>query len=460
MLVLIALVLGAADGGAPVGVSLSPSEVYARISASVFLVTTDAALGSGVIVGPELLVTNLHVIKGAKTIRVSRDDSGWDATVEKSNIEHDLALIRVPGLQGSAPRRRALSTMRVGERVYALGAPQGLEQTFSEGIVSALRPGTKEFRPLQHTAPMAQGSSGGGLFDDRGRLVGINTLMRAVVMRGRVDLAGDLNFAVPADWIDELLSAKGQPLVASGDGGTSRPLYTALRRPLAVDCHLVRRDRYAPGLSGELTERIGEEQLDDHLYVVGFREEVAAVRARDPFIGERRDVVMSAIDIASGVVQFTRASGQVMTFAFGEDGSIVVLFAEAAELHGQRRGLVTFGECSPVDFEAIKEEREAVIRRQEVEFEGRPAGQASTEEACEKGAPGACLVAAKEKLRSGAEKKAAAYFGKACTLGSRRGCEVAVGMYTQVGNSMVATTLRQRLCQLGGCSPSDQPAQR
>ena len=70
MLALVAVVLGAADGGTSVGVSLSPSEVYARISSSVFLVTTDmgpmVGQGSAVIVGPELLVTNAHVIKGAR----------------------------------------------------------------------------------------------------------------------------------------------------------------------------------------------------------------------------------------------------------------------------------------------------------------------------------------------------------------------------------------------------------
>jgi hypothetical protein len=82
--------------------------------------------------------------------------------------------------------------LRIGQRVYAIGAPQGLELTISEGIVSSLRevPGGSV---IQTTAPISPGSSGGGLFDLSGRLVGIMTFQHRY--------GQNLNFALPADWI-------------------------------------------------------------------------------------------------------------------------------------------------------------------------------------------------------------------------------------------------------------------
>lgn len=72
---------------------------------------------------------------------------------------------------------RSFSSLKVGETVYAVGAPRGLELSLSSGIIAQLR-GDPIFEPpllIQTTAPISPGSSGGGLFDERGRLVGLTS---------------------------------------------------------------------------------------------------------------------------------------------------------------------------------------------------------------------------------------------------------------------------------------------
>lgn len=89
---------------------------------------------------------------------------------------------------------RSYASLEVGEPAYTLGSPVGLELTLSNGIVSGQR--EEDGRSfVQTTAPISPGSSGGGLFDSRGNLLGITTL----ALVGREHLNQSLNFAIPAD---------------------------------------------------------------------------------------------------------------------------------------------------------------------------------------------------------------------------------------------------------------------
>jgi serine protease Do len=93
-----------------------------------------------------------------------------------------------------------VATLAVGTKVYAIGAPQGLELSLSDGVVASLRPlGGSSL--IQTTAAISAGSSGGGLFDSLGRLVGITTFQSRT--------GQNLNFAVPADWINLLPQRDG-----------------------------------------------------------------------------------------------------------------------------------------------------------------------------------------------------------------------------------------------------------
>ncbi len=116
----------------------------------------------------------------------------------KSAVEKDVCLIggdaNIPSVAGS----RKFYDLKVGEKVYAIGTPKGLTNTFSEGIISGLRV-VAGVKTVQTTAAISNGSSGGALLDENGRLVGITT-------SGIKD--GNLNFAVSSDEIFELLGQR------------------------------------------------------------------------------------------------------------------------------------------------------------------------------------------------------------------------------------------------------------
>ena len=182
--------------------ALSPQQIFKLVSPSVMVVESlDAkgsvtVFGSGVVIAPGRVVTNRHVIADGVSYRVEHGGKKWPATLIGVDPDHDLAELSVVGLGAPAVRVRASSTLAVGEKVYAIGAPEGLELTISEGLISGLRDFDKG-RVVQTSAAISPGSSGGGLFDSEGRLVGITTFY---LKEGQ-----SLNFALPAEWIAGLL---------------------------------------------------------------------------------------------------------------------------------------------------------------------------------------------------------------------------------------------------------------
>jgi S1-C subfamily serine protease len=170
-------------------------------------------VGSGVVTGPGEVVTNCHVLRKASSIQIKSGNATYEAKLRYPDVSRDLCQLEVKELNAPAVEIASLSEVRVGQKVYALGNPRGLERTFSDGLVSALRT-AKDEPMIQTTAPVSPGSSGGGLFDARGRLIGITTL----AMRE----AQNLNFAVPAEWIREL-PERGQAALAAYQGKPSSP---------------------------------------------------------------------------------------------------------------------------------------------------------------------------------------------------------------------------------------------
>ena len=162
------------------------------------------------------LVTNHHVVAGASSLLVKLrigamfSVSGWFA----SDQERDFAVLKVQGKELPTVRPGSLSSVRVGQRVFALGSPLGMEQTFTDGMVSSLRDGSEVNKPrlqkvIQHTAPISPGNSGGPLFDEQGRVVGINTFQSTT--------GQNLNFAIPIDYVKpELGRTDVKPLPVAG----------------------------------------------------------------------------------------------------------------------------------------------------------------------------------------------------------------------------------------------------
>jgi S1-C subfamily serine protease len=189
--------------------ALDPTQVFERVSPSVWIVRTyDASerpvgLGSAVVIGAGQLVTNCHVLAKSKMVMVRRENVMYQAKLEHADAPRDLCLLQVAHFSAPAVEMRSAKDLKVGERVYAIGNPKGLEVTLSDGLISGLRTELlteaidKEHNALvQTTAPLSPGSSGGGLFDTEGRLVGITTF-------GWRD-AQNLNVALPIDWIAQV----------------------------------------------------------------------------------------------------------------------------------------------------------------------------------------------------------------------------------------------------------------
>jgi tetratricopeptide (TPR) repeat protein len=181
-----------------VALALTGSQVFERVQDSVVVViATDRAgktvgQGSGVLLPFGGIITNYHVIKAGKKYKVSQFGKAVPASLEASNPDKDLALLSPQGLDVTMPARLGqTSKLKVGEPVYAVGAPHGLELSLSEGIVSQLRGGNPPL--IQTTAAVSPGSSGGGLFNTDGELVGITTFQ---LKEGQ-----NLNFALPVEWL-------------------------------------------------------------------------------------------------------------------------------------------------------------------------------------------------------------------------------------------------------------------
>jgi S1-C subfamily serine protease len=184
----------------------TPEQIFSQVSPSVVIVERLdvaghlAAFGSGVVIGSDdsgvcRIVTNRHVIAGGVRFRVRRNGQLWDARVIHVDPNHDLAELSVEGFDAPAVQVRDSSTLAVGEKVYAIGTPEGLALTISEGLISGLRD-FQGSQVIQTSAAISPGSSGGGLFDDQGRLVGITSFQ---LKQGQ-----NLNFAWPADLIPQL----------------------------------------------------------------------------------------------------------------------------------------------------------------------------------------------------------------------------------------------------------------
>ena len=187
---------------APIRPTQSGMEVFRTYSPAVAVIeaTDDASrvmrFGSGVLLTQrQVLVTNAHVVIGPGHIRARFGSDLYsppDVEVQYVDTDADLAVLKLTKVPQRSPaiRLRVGTLPDVGQRVFAIGNPQGLERTFSEGVISAVRSLAEIGVVVQHTAPISPGSSGGALFDDKGELIGLTV---AYLKDGQ-----NLNFAIPA----------------------------------------------------------------------------------------------------------------------------------------------------------------------------------------------------------------------------------------------------------------------
>jgi len=179
---------------------LTGAEVVEANDDKIVMITTDRGQGSGIIVGDRWILTNYHVISGVST-GIAAFNDGRELNilgVAAADESADLAIVQTAEDIGELPVAIGDSSrMNKGDRVYAISSPLGIQNTVSEGLISnyTTEGGTRYF---QINAPIDHGSSGGGLFNEYGELIGITA-------SGIEKTIADLNFAITASHAQWLL---------------------------------------------------------------------------------------------------------------------------------------------------------------------------------------------------------------------------------------------------------------
>ena len=179
-------------------------QVYGSSQGAVFLVYlndstgTPGALGSAFLVAPRLLITNAHVVEAGSPV-LAVGPVRIPLKVLRTDKKNDLATLSVEVDLTSKPLPLAAGTVTPGEQIFAIGNPEGLENTISQGIVSGLR--VRDGRNLlQITSPISHGSSGGPILNGKGEVVGVAV--------GMLQDGQNLNFAVPVEYVRAIMMAK------------------------------------------------------------------------------------------------------------------------------------------------------------------------------------------------------------------------------------------------------------
>jgi S1-C subfamily serine protease len=189
---------------------LTPTEIARRATASVVTISTPTGTGSGVLVDASgTLVTNLHVVRGDQqaSVKLANGDIYDDVSVVDVDARKDLLVLRIKAFNLTAASLGNSDQLVTGDRVFVVGSPRGLQNTLSDGLISAVRDSGDGYRLLQTTAAVSPGSSGGGMFNEYGELVG-------VVVGKRTD-ADSVNFAVPINYARGLIATPGSTTLAA-----------------------------------------------------------------------------------------------------------------------------------------------------------------------------------------------------------------------------------------------------
>jgi S1-C subfamily serine protease len=155
------------------------------------------------------IVTNAHVVEDANRFKVTlADQSTWDAVLIGKARDKDVAVLRMDAPEG---RLRPLlvgasNDLEVGQKVFAIGNPFGLDQTLTTGVISGLgrqikaRTGRIIDGVIQTDAAVNPGNSGGPLLDSRGRLIGVNTAIYSPS-----GASAGIGFAIPVDTLQRVV---------------------------------------------------------------------------------------------------------------------------------------------------------------------------------------------------------------------------------------------------------------
>jgi len=186
------------------GAAVPLEDVIGRSMPAVVRIETSGGLGSGFFVARDTILTNVHVVTGSLTVTVRlQDGRAVQGLVDATAPEFDIAVVKTVPADASVTPLRMGSALRTrqGQEVVALGAPLGLQNTVTRGIVSALRQAGRVML-VQTDAAINPGNSGGPLLDRSGSVVGITT------MAVKPGVGQGLSFAVAIEHAAALLDGR------------------------------------------------------------------------------------------------------------------------------------------------------------------------------------------------------------------------------------------------------------
>ena len=156
-------------------------------------------MGSGFVIDNQgHILTNYHVIEGARQVEVTTSDKAkYKAQVIGMDPPHDLAVIQIPTTKVPAAEIGDSKSLQVGQKVFAIGNPFGLSGTMTRGIISSIRSVRGEHgfidEAIQTDAAINPGNSGGPLLNSHGQVIGINSM----ILTGGAEQSAGIGFAIP-----------------------------------------------------------------------------------------------------------------------------------------------------------------------------------------------------------------------------------------------------------------------
>ena len=190
---------------------LPPREQAKILGPAVIKVSTPGGLGSGVVLSREgYAITNAHVVQGETNLRATVWFAQPDGTLKRTDIDDveliavnnhiDLALVKLKHPEGKdflfAPVQDA-EKLEIGQNVFAIGNPLGLERTLTQGVISTTQRNFDGLTYIQTDTPINPGNSGGPLFNTKGEVIGITNMG----IRG----GEALGFAIPARYVKDFI---------------------------------------------------------------------------------------------------------------------------------------------------------------------------------------------------------------------------------------------------------------
>ena len=181
---------------------MNAQELFEKVVNTVVEIQTDRGQGSGLLIDNKgIITTNKHVLDVSYSASVRLNNkSKYSAKILRTYKDVDLAFLKIEHNQKNLPKF-SKQKLKVGEKVYAIGHPHGLDYSLTQGIISSLSREINKRNYIQTDASINPGNSGGPLFNSYGEVIGINTLGYSNNPYGSGD--SGLNFAIPIETVIE-----------------------------------------------------------------------------------------------------------------------------------------------------------------------------------------------------------------------------------------------------------------